>query len=112
LIRKLGAKNVVIKGGHLPRGKRQGAIDVLYDGVKYYEYSAAWIESQDTHGTGCTYASVLAANLALGGNIITAAEQAKIMVTAAIENAWRLGKGHGPVNVLGKDILTGIRNYR
>jgi hydroxymethylpyrimidine/phosphomethylpyrimidine kinase len=102
MIQKLGVKNVVIKGGHLPRGKRQGAIDILYDGIKYYEYSSAWIESQDTHGTGCTYASVLAANLALGGNIIAAAEQAKIMVTVAIENALRLGKGHGPVNILGK----------
>jgi hydroxymethylpyrimidine kinase/phosphomethylpyrimidine kinase len=102
MIQKLGAKNVVIKGGHLPGGKRSGAIDILYDGIKYYEYSSTWIDSQDTHGTGCTYASVLAANLALEKDIITAAEQAKIMVTAAIENALRLGKGHGPVNVLGK----------
>ena len=101
-IQKLGAKNVVIKGGHLPGGKRQGAIDILYDGIKYYEYSSAWIDSQDTHGTGCTYAAVLAANLALEKNIIVAAQQAKIMVTAAIENALSLGKGHGPVNVLGK----------
>jgi hydroxymethylpyrimidine kinase/phosphomethylpyrimidine kinase len=102
MIQKLGAKNVVIKGGHLPGGKRSGAIDILYDGIKYYEYSSTWIDSQDTHGTGCTYASVLAANLALEKDIITAAEQAKIIVTAAIENALRLGKGHGPVNVLGK----------
>jgi hydroxymethylpyrimidine/phosphomethylpyrimidine kinase len=102
IIQKLGVKNVVIKGGHLPGGKRHGAIDILYDGIRYYEYSSVWIDSQDTHGTGCTYASVLAANLALTKNIVAAAREAKIMVTAAIEDSLRLGKGHGPVNVLGK----------
>ena len=54
LIHKLGAKNVLIKGGHLPGGKKSGAIDILYDGDKYYEFSAPWIDSRNTHGTGCT----------------------------------------------------------
>jgi hydroxymethylpyrimidine kinase/phosphomethylpyrimidine kinase len=101
-IHKLGAKNVLIKGGHLPGVKQSGAIDILYDGDKYYEFSAPWIDSRNTHGTGCTYASVLASGLAQGKNIIDAAWQAKIMVTRAIENALSLGKGHGPVNILGK----------
>jgi hydroxymethylpyrimidine kinase/phosphomethylpyrimidine kinase len=101
LIQGLGVKNVVIKGGHLTAVKKSGAVDILYDGNKYYEYSSSWIATKNTHGTGCTYASVLAAALACGGNIVDAVQQAKIMVTKAIENSIRLGKGHGPVNIIG-----------
>jgi hydroxymethylpyrimidine kinase/phosphomethylpyrimidine kinase len=96
-----GVKNVVIKGGHLRVAKKSGAVDVLYDGNNYYEYSSPWIDTKDTHGTGCTYASSLAAALACGENIIDAVQQAKVMVTKAIGNSLRLGKGHGPVDVLG-----------
>lgn len=98
IILGLGVKNVVIKGGHLPGSRKSGSIDILYDGKQYYEFSADWIETKDTHGTGCTYASVLAAGLAQGKNILHAVEQAKIMVTRAIENSLHLGKGHGPVH--------------
>jgi hydroxymethylpyrimidine kinase/phosphomethylpyrimidine kinase len=101
LIQKLGTKNVVIKGGHLFAPPKSGAVDMLYDGNKYYEYSSPWIATNDTHGTGCTYASVLAASLACGNNIVDAVNQAKVMVTKAIENSIRLGKGHGSVNVMG-----------
>jgi hydroxymethylpyrimidine/phosphomethylpyrimidine kinase len=97
----LGVKNVVIKGGHLRAAKKSGAVDILYDGNNYYEYSSPWIATKDTHGTGCTYASSLAATLACGENIIDAVQEAKAMVTKAIENSLSLGKGHGPVNVLG-----------
>jgi phosphomethylpyrimidine kinase len=101
LIHGLGVKNVVIKGGHLNAEKKPSAVDILYDGNKYYEYSSPWIATKDTHGTGCTYASVLASALARGKNIVDAVQQAKVMVTKAIENSTRLGKGHGPVNVIG-----------
>jgi len=101
LIHELGVKNVVIKGGHLRAAKKSGAVDILYDGKNYYEYSSPWIATKDTHGTGCTYASSLAAALACGKNIVDAVDQAKVMITKAIENSLRLGKGHGPVNVLG-----------
>ena len=101
LIHAFGVKNVVIKGGHLPGAKKSGAVDILYDGNNYYEYSSPWIATKDTHGTGCTYASSLAAILACEENIIDAVAHAKVMVTKAIENSIRLGKGHGPVNVLG-----------
>ena len=100
-IYKLGVKNVVIKGGHLKAANKSGAVDILYDGNKYYEYSSPWIATKDTHGTGCTYASSLAAAIACGENIIDAVQQAKDMVTKAIENSLRLGKGHGPVDVMG-----------
>jgi hydroxymethylpyrimidine kinase/phosphomethylpyrimidine kinase len=102
IISKLGARNVLIKGGHLPGSKRAGAIDILFNGDHYYDFSSPWIDTKNTHGTGCTYASALAASLARGEDIVDAVWQAKIMVTAAIENAWSLGKGHGSVNVLGK----------
>ena len=94
------------KGGHLPGNKRSGVIDILFDGDYCYEFSSPWIDTKNTHGTGCTYASVLASALARGGDIVEAAGQAKIMVTAAIENALSLGKGYGSVNVLGKNVAT------
>jgi hydroxymethylpyrimidine kinase/phosphomethylpyrimidine kinase len=97
----LGAENVVIKGGHLSGSRKSGSLDILYDGKQYYEFLAEWIGTKNTHGTGCTFASVLACGLAQDKNVFQAVEQAKIMVTQAIENSLILGKGHGPVNVLG-----------
>ena len=102
LIHNLGATNVLIKGGHLPGGKKSGAIDILYDGKKYYEFSAPWIDTANTHGTGCTYASALAAEIARGKNVIAAVEKAKKLVTDAIKNSLKIGAGQGPVNVLGE----------
>ncbi|HOX15430.1 MAG TPA: bifunctional hydroxymethylpyrimidine kinase/phosphomethylpyrimidine kinase [Smithellaceae bacterium] len=101
VIGDLGAENVVIKGGHLPGRRNLGGIDILFDGKRYYEFSADWIETRNTHGTGCTYASALACGLAQGKNILQAVEQVKTMVTQAIGNSLPLGKGHGPVNILG-----------
>jgi hydroxymethylpyrimidine/phosphomethylpyrimidine kinase len=102
VILELGVGNVVIKGGHLPGRRTSGSIDILYDGKEFYEFSADWIETKNTHGTGCTYASVLAAGLAQGKSILQAVEQAKMMITEAIANSLSLGKGHGSVNILGK----------
>lgn len=94
----LGVKNVVIKGGHLPGVRKAGSTDILYDGKQHYEFTADWIETKNTHGTGCTYASALAAALAEGKNIFQAVEQAKAMVTRSIEQSLSVGHGHGPVN--------------
>jgi hydroxymethylpyrimidine kinase/phosphomethylpyrimidine kinase len=102
IIHGMDTKNVLIKGGHRPGSRRSGALDILFDGDHYYEFSSPWIDTKNTHGTGCTYASALAAGIAKGENIVDAAWQAKIMVTAAIENALILGKGYGSVNVFGK----------
>jgi hydroxymethylpyrimidine/phosphomethylpyrimidine kinase len=102
IIQKIGVKNVLIKGGHLPASKRSGAMDILFDGDHYYEFSSPWIDTKNTHGTGCTYASALAAGIAKGESVFDAAWQAKVTVTAAIENALRPGKGYGSVNVFGK----------
>jgi hydroxymethylpyrimidine/phosphomethylpyrimidine kinase len=105
LIHNLGAKNVLIKGGHLPGAKKSGATDILYDGNKYYEFSAPWIDTANTHGTGCTYASALAAEIARGKNIIAAVGKAKKLVTEAIKNSIKIGAGHGPVNALFKYLI-------
>ena len=102
IIYGMGAKNVLIKGGHLPGSRRTGALDILFDGGHYYEFSSPWIDTKNTHGTGCSYASALAAGIAKGESVINAAWQAKITVIAAIENALCLGKGYGSVNVFGK----------
>ncbi len=100
IIYQLGVKHVVIKGGHLPGSKSRGSIDLLYDGRKFYEFAADWIDTRDTHGTGCTYASLLACGLAEGIDMVQAVNEAKQMVTRAILQSLRLGEGHGPVNVL------------
>jgi hydroxymethylpyrimidine/phosphomethylpyrimidine kinase len=102
VIMGFGVGHVVIKGGHLRGSRKSGSVDVLYDGKQYYEFSADWIDTKNTHGTGCTYAAVLACGLAREKNILEAAEQAKIMVTQAIENSLHLGTGHGPVNFGGQ----------
>jgi hydroxymethylpyrimidine kinase/phosphomethylpyrimidine kinase len=100
LVHKLGANNVLIKGGHLPDSKQSGAVDIFYDGKKYYEFSEKWIDTRNTHGTGCTYASALAAEIARGKNVVAAAEKAKKLVTDAIKNSIKIGAGHGSVNAL------------
>lgn len=99
-ILQTGVKNVVIKGGHLPGSRKAGSVDILYDGDRYEEFAADWIPTQNTHGTGCTFASALAAYLARGLSAADAAGQAKQMVTKAIRSGLKLGYGHGPVNVL------------
>ena len=100
IIHQLGARNVVIKGGHLAINKQKDAVDIFFNGKIYKEYSLPRIRSADTHGTGCTYASALAAGLAQGKNIAAAVEEAKKLVTSAIKNSVSLGAGHGSVNAL------------
>ena len=97
-IHKQGAQNVVIKGGHLP--DIQNAIDLLYDGTNFTEFHAPRINTKNTHGTGCTFASAIAAELAKGNDIKSAVHIAKAYLTAAIQKAdsMRIGKGNGPTN--------------
>jgi hydroxymethylpyrimidine kinase/phosphomethylpyrimidine kinase len=95
LIHKLGAKYVVVKGGHL-KGK---PIDLLYDGKKFTEVKGPRIESKNTHGTGCTFASALAILLAKGDRVDEAVRKAKTFITMAIQSGLNLGKGAGPVNL-------------
>jgi len=96
MIFDMGARNVVIKGGHLIGG----AVDILYDGRNFYEFPFERIATQDTHGTGCTYSAALAAALAAGKGLIQSVEIAESFIATAIRHALRLGKGHGPTNHL------------
>jgi hydroxymethylpyrimidine kinase/phosphomethylpyrimidine kinase/thiamine-phosphate diphosphorylase len=91
----LGAANVLIKGGHLTG---QQSSDVLFDGSECHYFSAERMFTSNTHGTGCTYASAIAALLAQGEPLRTAVEKSKVFITNAIRLARPLGKGHSPVN--------------
>ena len=91
-IRALGPNAVIVKGGHLPGGE---AIDVLYDGHRFVELRGPWIDTRNIHGTGCTFAAALAANLALGRSLSDAAVQAKQYVVGALRCGFPVGHGHG-----------------
>jgi hydroxymethylpyrimidine/phosphomethylpyrimidine kinase len=96
VIAGLGAKNVVLKGGHLAGD----AADLLYDGRDFTVFSAARTATADTHGTGCTYSAAIATGLARGLDVPEAVGEAKRYITEAIRCAWRIGGGHGPTNHL------------
>ena len=96
-IRDLGPQAVVIKGGHLEGDE---IVDVFWDGSELVELRGPRVKSESTHGTGCTFASAIAANLALGVPLLTAVEAAKAYVAGAIRHAPRLGRGHGPLHHL------------
>jgi hydroxymethylpyrimidine/phosphomethylpyrimidine kinase len=94
-IHKLGAAAVVVKGGHLPGDE---AIDLLFDGRTFTDFRAPRIETRNTHGTGCTFASAIASHLAHGRALPDAVRLAKGYVTGAIEHGLSIGNGHGPLN--------------
>jgi hydroxymethylpyrimidine/phosphomethylpyrimidine kinase len=94
MIVDLGARGVVVKGGH-----RDGpATDLFYDGSQYQEFTAPRIDTVNTHGTGCTFASAIAAGLARDIAVLDAVAWAKEYVTEAIRNSFPIGRGHGPLN--------------
>lgn len=93
-IHALGPRWVVVKGGHFG----EDAVDVLYDGGEFEEFPARRIATTSTHGTGCAFASAVAAALAQGDEAASAVAQAKTYVTAAIASAFPIGAGHGPLN--------------
>jgi len=90
----MGCRGVIVKGGHYSGD----AVDILFDGENFYEYPAARIETKHTHGTGCTFSSAIAANLAQGLTIDKAVQNAKAYINTAILHAPGFGKGNGPVH--------------
>ncbi len=96
-ILSLGARNVLIKGGH---GDGDESVDILIGQGEVVRMSAKRIATKNTHGTGCTLSSAIAAGLAKGRDLITATQEAKAYVTAAIANAdaLQVGHGHGPLH--------------
>jgi hydroxymethylpyrimidine/phosphomethylpyrimidine kinase len=92
----LGAKNVLVKGGHLDA---DDAVDVLFEPAHgFREFSSPRIATQHTHGTGCTYSAAITAGLAKGCSLRDAIAQAKEFITEAIRTAPKLGSGTGPLN--------------
>ena len=95
LLCTMGARNVLIKGGHLPEGV---AVDILFDGSAFTRFPVPRILTKNSHGTGCTLTSAIATFLAQGEPLPVAVARAKEFVTLAIKLAQSLGKGRGPVN--------------
>ena len=93
-IHALGPRVVLVKGGHLDGPE---VVDVVVGDGDTFELSRPRIETVHTHGTGCTYASAIAANLALGRHVRDAIERAREYVDGAIRHAPGLGRGHGPL---------------
>lgn len=91
----MGARNVLLKGGHLAGA---AAVDLLFDGHSCRRFTAARLDSVNTHGTGCTLSAAIAAFLARGEPLPVAVARSKEFITTAIRLARPLGKGHGPVN--------------
>jgi hydroxymethylpyrimidine/phosphomethylpyrimidine kinase len=90
----MGCRSVVVKGGHI-----QGeSTDILFDGDTFHAYPSPRINTKHTHGTGCTFSSAIAANLALELSVQKAVENAKAYINTAIIHAPGLGKGHGPTH--------------
>lgn len=90
----LGARSVVIKGGH----RRGPATDIFYDGRNFRELTAPRIRTPHTHGTGCTFSAAIAAYLARGEKLEKAVVQAKRYITQAIRKGFAIGSGQSPVH--------------
>ena len=90
---ELGARAVIVKGGHMER-----AVDVLFDGEQITQLGGEKVKSDNNHGTGCTFASAIAALLASGRTLTEAAMLAKAYVTKAIERGYPIGKGRIPLD--------------
>jgi hydroxymethylpyrimidine/phosphomethylpyrimidine kinase len=90
----LGARTVLIKGGH----RKGPAVDLFYDGKNFRVLTAPRIRTRNTHGTGCTLSAAIAAYLAKGETVESAVALAKKFISAAIKASFAIGAGHSPVH--------------
>lgn len=93
-IKELGAGNVLVKGGH----RCNDANDILLCRNKILTLKGHRVNTKNTHGTGCTYSSAIASNLALGFAMPEAVDRSKKYVTTAIRHSLAIGKGNGPTH--------------
>lgn len=93
-IHRLGARNVVVKGGHLTGD----AVDVLYDGRDFHHIKGTRFDTANTHGTGCTFSSAIASHIAMGFPVPEAVAAAKEYINGAIDHSFALGHGVGPTH--------------
>ena len=112
-ILKLGAQTVVMKGGHRQNATYAEDLFLSADGERF-SMRSNWINTKDTHGTGCTFSAAITAQIARGKKVTEAVVYAKHFIQAAIANGLDLGAGHGPTNhwaykrngsAVGKDVL-------
>jgi hydroxymethylpyrimidine/phosphomethylpyrimidine kinase len=87
---------VIITGGHQPDTGHVS--DLLFDGQRFSTFRTARIDTSNTHGTGCTFAAAVAAYLALGQDLASAAERSQQYVAGAIQHALAIGRGRGPLD--------------
>ena len=104
---ELGARAVLLKGGHV-RARGGEVVDLLFDG-EVSEFTHQRIETRNTHGTGCTLSAAIAANLALGSSLQDAVASSIDFVHEAIATAPHLGTGHGPLNHFAGSAATNSR---
>jgi hydroxymethylpyrimidine/phosphomethylpyrimidine kinase len=106
-IHDMGPAAVIITGGHRGWDTQKGSgaraeglevVDVLFENGQFLEFRTPRVDSTQTHGTGCTFASAIAAGLALGHPLPEAAARAQQYVAGAIAHAPRIGHGRGPLN--------------
>ncbi|HKM66418.1 MAG TPA: bifunctional hydroxymethylpyrimidine kinase/phosphomethylpyrimidine kinase [Candidatus Acidoferrum sp.] len=90
---EMGAPAVIVKGGHMEK-----AVDVLFDGKEMHQLGGDRVKVEYTHGTGCTFASAITAQLAAGRSLLEATTLAKAYVMKAIEKAYPVGKGRLPLD--------------
>jgi len=117
-IHRLGPGWVLVKGGHLEgvepspgTAPAERVPDVLFDGDAVTVLTGTWVDTPNTHGTGCSLSAAIAARLASGASVPRAVAEAKEYVHRALVGAagWRLGAGHGPVDHLGWSSSPGNR---
>ncbi len=89
----MGARAAIVKGGHMDR-----AVDVLFDGTEIHQLAGDRVKTENMHGTGCTFASALTAQLAAGRPLYEALTLAKAYVVKAMEKAYPVGKGRVPLD--------------
>ncbi|WP_411955207.1 bifunctional hydroxymethylpyrimidine kinase/phosphomethylpyrimidine kinase [Alkalibacillus sp. S2W] len=92
---QLGAQNIIIKGGH---GEEEEVVDLIYDGETFTQLINERKYTTNTHGTGCTFAAAIAAELAKGVTVMEAIRVAREFIQVAIEDDLNIGSGQGPTN--------------
>lgn len=95
IYKKLAPQTVLVKGGGMSGNLR--GVDVWFDGERWEILKTKQVETNNTHGTGCTLSAAITANLALGKDLWIAVQEAKEYVTSALNNSLDIGKGQGPV---------------
>ena len=95
LIQEMGCQSVLVTGGHL---KSSPGTDLLYDGKEATLIPGEWVDTTDSHGTGCTYSAAIVAHLARGESLQESVSSAKQYITGALKNSLSIGRGRGPLN--------------